>query len=132
MLRVAFLKTLERNRGLEEQVVGIVVVDANRVCKAACREEVSAYYVGKQEEVVVRAYPTDAHGTYLAVINTGMHPADNVTVTLPGNAADSGGVVVPATFSSCAALWESSFSRSLYAPPTLSASPRSLRLNGIL
>ena len=36
-------------------------------------------------EVVVRAYPTDEHGTYLAVINTGMNSADDVTVTLPGN-----------------------------------------------
>ncbi len=34
-------------------------------------------------EVIVRAYHTEAHGTYLAVINTGMESADEVVITLP-------------------------------------------------
>jgi hypothetical protein len=36
-------------------------------------------------EVIVRAYPTDAHGTYLAVVNTGLNPVDGVTITVPAN-----------------------------------------------
>ena len=35
------------------------------------------------ETVVVRAYPTADHGTYLAVVNTGFEPVESVSVTLP-------------------------------------------------
>jgi hypothetical protein len=34
-------------------------------------------------EVVVRAIPTDRHGTWLAVANTGLTPKPSVTVRLP-------------------------------------------------
>ncbi len=36
-------------------------------------------------EVVVRAYSTDSHGTYLAVVNTGLNSVDEVTITVPNN-----------------------------------------------
>ena len=34
-------------------------------------------------EVIVRAYPTDDYGTYLAVVNTALDPVDGVTITVP-------------------------------------------------
>lgn len=41
-------------------------------------------------EVVVRQIRTDEHGTWLAVVNTSLHPKSNVTVTLPpGTARDA-------------------------------------------
>ncbi len=38
-------------------------------------------------EVIVRAIPTEDHGTYLAIVNTGLTPKPQVTVTLPSNQA---------------------------------------------
>lgn len=36
-----------------------------------------------EDEVVVRVYPTEAHGTFVAVIHTGLRPLEGVRVTLP-------------------------------------------------
>ncbi|MBV71809.1 MAG: hypothetical protein CMH52_10765 [Myxococcales bacterium] len=35
------------------------------------------------DNVVVRAYETEAHGTYLAVVNTGLNAVTDMTITLP-------------------------------------------------
>jgi hypothetical protein len=34
-------------------------------------------------EVVVRTYPTDDHGTFLAIVNTSMRPKTGVVISLP-------------------------------------------------
>jgi hypothetical protein len=39
------------------------------------------------DEVVVRMIPTPSHGTYLAIVNTGLTAKQNVTITLPSQGA---------------------------------------------
>jgi len=38
-------------------------------------------------EIVVRTIPTETHGTYVAIVNTGFHPKTDVTVRLPAGTA---------------------------------------------
>ena len=39
------------------------------------------------DDVIVRAYETETHGTFLAIVNTAMTPKNDVVITLPADLA---------------------------------------------